>query len=885
MEMDHIVAFGPTLRGHCDGLYRVFEHTQHTLALFLLVEFDGRDSAHAFRQIVGIGSHCGVETVQRLTVHVYHRQFGVTGCSHREMDHIHTTGTALGTHRDTVFAVDTAAAGVDGLQGCVLCLIHHFRQFGRTLRQVHPILVLLGVETYLFTFGVLQGKTLDAQAFEGIHRICCYRERDLIDRRTAVVCGHDDTHGAIHRTFADNHGLELIALHHFDRRQLGRTYRQRVGVGLDISGETLQGLTTDEDGRQGRDTRSLGSEDDLIYQLVSVAGCDGDTRRTVDTAVGLGHRLILVTGHPGDSRHFGRTHRQVDIVGRVLGVEIGDITAFHLQVLQIHIRRGFHLEIQLIGLRHLVTGRGHADLIRTAVYGARRGIDDGLRTFGIGRHRFHHRHRRRTHRYRHTIYRLRRVESRHRRTVHQDVLQRVIGQLSHTEIQGIGGFGTSVSRRHSEYRLITQRLGLGDTHGLFVLLFLGYDHRSRRRSVGQIYGIIVFARTETGNTRRVATIHIRDTRQLGIAAGGFLELYLIRRRALAVFGFHSDRRGFAHEVTVGDTDLTARQLTTVEVHRRTTGVGERTGTTIGFDLGDRRSTLTQGVGLHVLAIRVKPLPFLAAYIQTLYLRRIDQLQIIHIQRVTGIQTAVGTEVRIVGRREDDIQARRGHVVHVVDRHTDVRPLVVQGTLTPHTFAHLRSFHRRTALIAVQRLTHIRLLVVIRHRRTVLILAFVLVTARLTRPCVVQKVKVLLGVVVTRTTDPYTHRVRTVGEVDTAIRTGSSLTNGGDTGHIRPRLTQGKITRAGLGDTHRTYVLVLHHHTVAAVMTGFFVGEVELQPHLLHIRGVPAFRLRVTVKSGTAPVFKIRVGNLLCLHSRATQQKKNPQQGCFFKQTS
>ena len=136
-------------------------------------------------------------------------------------------------------------------------------------------------------------------------------------------------------------------------------------------------------------------------------------------------------------------------------------------------------------------------------------------------------------------------------------------------------------------------------------------------------------------------------------------------------------------------------------------VGQRACTTNRLDLRrDSRRILTHSVVLNRCAVRIKAFPLYIVDIEFLDFRRIDQLDVIYVQRVACVQTVVGTEVRVVRCREDDIHLLRCTVVHVVDRHADIRPLAVLRALTPHTFGYLRCFLVRTALVSIERLTNV-----------------------------------------------------------------------------------------------------------------------------------------------------------------------------------
>ena len=248
--------------------------------------------------------------------------------------------------------------------------------------------------------------------------------------------------------------------------------------------------------------------------------------------------------------------------------------------------------------------------------------------------------------------------------------------------------------------------------------------------------------------------------------------------------------------------------------------------------------------------------------------------------IYGITTGFGSLYNVNIPKEDLSQLQHNLVMsHACGTGEKVRPAIVKLMLLLKV-QNLSYGHSGVQLITVQRLAHIRFLIgVTAGRGTTSVLAFVLRSFSCSAPRVVQEVEILFVGVATCTLDPYSHGVRTVSPCDTTRSTGRSLVNGGNTGHICPRLTQREITRTGLRDTHRTYVLVLHHHTIAAVMTGLSVGKVEFEAHLLHVTCVPAFGLNLTVKSGATPILEIRVGHLKIVRISHERQRH---QGCADK---
>ena len=276
-------------------------------------------------------------------------------------------------------------------------------------------------------------------------------------------------------------------------------------------------------------------------------------------------------------------------------------------------------------------------------------------------------------------------------------------------------------------------------HHLVILLRLPGERRDALRTVRQLYIVVIGTRVEVRDNRRLLLVilirvSVIDSRQLGVRTRFRLEQNLISRRARSVFGRHGDGRRSAAYRTIHDAYLRTTQFTTTERLGRTARVRQRTYTTICYDIGRNGCrTARYGIDLYSGVVRVKTLPLLAVNFQLVNLRRINQFDIIHIQRVSLVQTAIGTEVRVVGRREDDITFRRHIVVDVVNRNTDVGPVVVSCALTPPTFSHLTAGRLRLTLVLVQQLTDIRLLILYRHARTTTVLVLVLCTFRRTCP--------------------------------------------------------------------------------------------------------------------------------------------------------
>ena len=109
-------------------------------------------------------------------------------------------------------------------------------------------------------------------------------------------------------------------------------------------------------------------------------------------------------------------------------------------------------------------------------------------------------------------------------------------------------------------------------------------------------------------------------------------------------------------------------------------------------------------------IGVKILPLFAVDQQFVYFGRIDQLHVVHVERITVVYTVVCPEGGIVAGGEDHIAHGRFGITHIENRHFDPGPLLVFGTCAVPSFGYLlcRLFHAE--LIAVGCAPDIRLLV-------------------------------------------------------------------------------------------------------------------------------------------------------------------------------
>ena len=423
----------------------------------------------------------------------------------------------------------------------------------------------------------------------------------------------------------------------------------------------------------------------------------------------------------------------------------------------------------------------------------RKSIFDGLLTGRVFGDSLNLRHFRRTDRQRHFVNQLTRRESRHFLAVHRDTFQRVIRQFADAELNRIG------RRRFAVRRGNKDRSGTGDTTSLrqgdflFVFLFVHQrvsQQRSGRRTIRQLYRVIRTSGIEIRHLAdrviaRFVFVEIPNAGQFGVGTGGFLKLNLIGLRAFSVAGFNDDSGRFVRQVTVGDGDFRTRQGTSGEVRRLAARVRQTACATHCLYRRDRSGRFAERIILNVEVIRVKAFPFHIVDIQFLNSGRIDQLDIVHIERVALIQTVIGAVVRVVGGRENHIHRRRHFIAHVIDRHTNVNPVSVLFAFAPHTFGDLRHFLGSTAFVMVHGLAYIGLFIGTARRSTASVLCFVFLAFGDAFPGVIQEVEVLLTPLATGTFDPYGHGIRTVRPTDTALGTRRSLVDGSDTRQIRP----------------------------------------------------------------------------------------------------
>ena len=437
----------------CTGLRRYgyflglsLQHAQHTLRLLGFLVCDSRNSSDTLRQRVDIIERVRTEARDLYPIEVDHQQVGVARGSYAEVDDIGAAGATLRTNGNLIIAVQAAeVTHRRRLQVLVHQLIRYSRTNGRSLRQVNPILIFLCLEA-------VDQHAVQVDTLQRVIAKRSYGEGNLIDRRRSVAGRNRDTGLTVQAGGRHRDRLVLIARDRSDLRQRGRSYRQRIGIGRHVRIEALQFYAADLNTLQRRALGFLRREDDLIYRLVTVAGRNRHTYRSVNDSgaqIRIHYFLILIAHCPSDSRQSGRTQRQVDIIGCVLRVEILDIIAY-FQVFEVAIRRSLQLKVQLINLCYDVTRRGDTQGVRTAVDGSRSLVNDGLLAVCIRRDRRYGRHRGRAGRQRHFIYRLRRREARNRLTVYLDVLQRVIRQLTDFEGQVIRLLRCSVRSRHGD---------------------------------------------------------------------------------------------------------------------------------------------------------------------------------------------------------------------------------------------------------------------------------------------------------------------------------------------------------------------------------------------------------------------------------------------------
>ena len=250
------------------------------------------------------------------------------------MDDIGAAGATLRTNGNLIIAVQTTeVTHRRRLQVLVHQLIGNGRTNGRSLRQVHIILIFLCLEA-------VDQHAVQVDTLQRVIAKHSYGEGNLIDRRRSVAGRNRDTGLTIQTGSSHRDRLVLIARDRSDLRQRGRSYRQRIGIGRHVRIEAIQVYAADLNTLQRRALGFLRREDDLIYRLVTVAGRNRHTYRSVNdsgTQIRFHYFLIVVADRPSDSRKSGRTQGQIDVVGCVLRVEILDIIAY-FQVFEVAIR-------------------------------------------------------------------------------------------------------------------------------------------------------------------------------------------------------------------------------------------------------------------------------------------------------------------------------------------------------------------------------------------------------------------------------------------------------------------------------------------------------------------------------------------------------------------
>ena len=239
-EGDGIFAFCAALGGHRDDLHAVLKNTKHALRLFVFLEGHGRNGAHTLRQRIGILQYFGVEAFHGFAVDIEHFQFQVVRCSHREVDDIGTTCSALRTNGDLIVSVQAfEATGCSGLELIALQVIRHLRQRRGTLLEVDPILLFLAGEAVYQLPAYIQ-------RFQRVVAVGLHGERDLINGCTAVAGCYHQSRFAVQAGRGQRDRLILVALRPSDCRHLRRTYRQRIYIGRHVRTETGYRMTVDE---------------------------------------------------------------------------------------------------------------------------------------------------------------------------------------------------------------------------------------------------------------------------------------------------------------------------------------------------------------------------------------------------------------------------------------------------------------------------------------------------------------------------------------------------------------------------------------------------------------------------------------------------------------
>ena len=192
------------------------------------------------------------------------------------MDDIGAAGATLRTNGNLIIAVQTTeVTHRSRLQVLVHQLIRYCRTNGRSLRQVHIILIFLCLEA-------LDQHAVQVDTLQRVIAKRSYGEGNLIDRRRSVAGRNRDTGLTVQAGGRYRDRLVLIARDRSDLRQRGRSNRQSIGIGRHVRIEALQVYAADLNTLQRRALGFLRREDDLIYRLVTVAGRNRHTYRSVN---------------------------------------------------------------------------------------------------------------------------------------------------------------------------------------------------------------------------------------------------------------------------------------------------------------------------------------------------------------------------------------------------------------------------------------------------------------------------------------------------------------------------------------------------------------------------------------------------------------------------
>lgn len=155
---------------------------------------------------------------------------------------------------------------------------------------------------------------------EGVLGFLHLKGDDVLTRRT-VTGRYDKTSRQERLVDGEVHRLVLITRRIGDSRQRGRTGREGDTIRERVGIEARQGVTVQQDSREGIVGRLDGAELQTIGRGGAACSRDLDAGYTLYSTLDESYRLVGVALCPRDLRQTGRTERERDAIDGLLGRE------------------------------------------------------------------------------------------------------------------------------------------------------------------------------------------------------------------------------------------------------------------------------------------------------------------------------------------------------------------------------------------------------------------------------------------------------------------------------------------------------------------------------------------------------------------------------------